>query len=296
MPIFERRELLGKFGLSKKVGRNHKTHIVWGEDDMEEEFDHLRCPMCGGELVYSEGTHDLCCRNNPYEHEESGADYGPGEGEGGKTALYEEAAEYSAGGDEDIREAEQGRYIYKVSPAGGRNGHKARESQAEGGDTEAADTGNRSVVRVETHGASKLLKSQERVESHGATDKGKSDDTPVKRHTCAFAVSFTESGRYGTLWSVRTVHGGTNYFSLMRLMQKIEKRQKRGEPLAANVPNLPRKKERTAASKVAFKYGIEVEDLYSIRYSSETAERLAGFYGISVRDVRNIKKAEIEGA
>ncbi len=34
---------------------------------MEEGFDHLRCPMCGGELVYSEGTHDLCCRNNPYE-------------------------------------------------------------------------------------------------------------------------------------------------------------------------------------------------------------------------------------
>jgi galactose-1-phosphate uridylyltransferase len=34
---------------------------------MEKGFDHLRCPMCGGELIYSEGTHDLCCRNNRYE-------------------------------------------------------------------------------------------------------------------------------------------------------------------------------------------------------------------------------------
>lgn len=34
---------------------------------MEKEFDHLRCPICGSELMYSEGTHDLCCRNNPYE-------------------------------------------------------------------------------------------------------------------------------------------------------------------------------------------------------------------------------------
>ena len=34
---------------------------------MGEGFDHLRCPMCGGELIYSEGTHDLCCSRNPYE-------------------------------------------------------------------------------------------------------------------------------------------------------------------------------------------------------------------------------------
>ncbi len=34
---------------------------------MGEGFDHLRCPMCGGELIYSEGTHDLCCARNPYE-------------------------------------------------------------------------------------------------------------------------------------------------------------------------------------------------------------------------------------
>jgi hypothetical protein len=34
---------------------------------MEKGFDHLRCPICGSELIYSKGTHDLCCRNNPYE-------------------------------------------------------------------------------------------------------------------------------------------------------------------------------------------------------------------------------------
>ncbi len=32
---------------------------------MAEEFDHLYCPICGSELVYSEGTHDLGCKNNP---------------------------------------------------------------------------------------------------------------------------------------------------------------------------------------------------------------------------------------
>lgn len=32
---------------------------------MADEFDHLPCPICGSELVYSEGTHDLGCKNNP---------------------------------------------------------------------------------------------------------------------------------------------------------------------------------------------------------------------------------------
>ena len=32
---------------------------------MADEFDHLLCPICGSELVYSEGTHDLGCKNNP---------------------------------------------------------------------------------------------------------------------------------------------------------------------------------------------------------------------------------------
>jgi len=53
---------------------------------MEKGFDHLRCPICGYELIYSEGTHDLCCTNNPYERisrdhsvREAPATYGPEE-------------------------------------------------------------------------------------------------------------------------------------------------------------------------------------------------------------------------
>ena len=80
----------------------------------------------------------------------------------------------------------------------------------------------------------------------------------------------------------------------MSLMQKIEKRQREGEPLAPNVPNRPKKVERSTAVKLAFRYSIEVEDLYSIRYSSETAERLAGFYGLTVRDIRIIKSTDLQ--
>jgi len=29
--------------------------------------------MCGGELIYSDGTHDLCCKNNKQELENAGA-------------------------------------------------------------------------------------------------------------------------------------------------------------------------------------------------------------------------------
>jgi len=110
---------------------------------------------------------------------------------------------------------------------------------------------------------------------------------------CVFAVSFTESGEYGTLWSIRTVHGGTNYFALMRLMDKIEKRQRKGAPLAANVPNLPRKVERSKECKLAFRYSLEVEDLYSIKFSSETVNKLAMYYVLSERDIRRIQAVEI---
>jgi len=69
---------------------------------MEKVFDHLRCPICGSELIYSEGTHDLCCTNNPYERMsrdhaamEAASSYGP-----------EEQAAGPHAGDEG--------YIYKV--------------------------------------------------------------------------------------------------------------------------------------------------------------------------------------
>jgi len=40
---------------------------------MTNDFECLRCPMCGGELIYSDGTHDLCCKNNKQELENAGA-------------------------------------------------------------------------------------------------------------------------------------------------------------------------------------------------------------------------------
>lgn len=235
---------------------------------MEEGFDHLRCPMCGGELMYSEGTHDLCCRNNPYEiansdelqaseRELGNVAQKAGGSAGNKTALHERGAGYLTEGEEK------------------RNGFTAADIP-------------------QNHILSKAPESEKQVESGNvAANDEKSDGIPVKRHTCAFAVSFTESGRYGTLWSVRTVHDKTNYFALIRMMRDIEKRQRDGEPLAANIPNLPRKTEKSAVSKLAFRYSIEVEDLYSIRYSSETADRLAAFYGLTVRDIRHIKSTDI---
>jgi len=38
---------------------------------MAEEFDYLLCPICSCELIYSEGTHDLGCKNNPKPFEEA---------------------------------------------------------------------------------------------------------------------------------------------------------------------------------------------------------------------------------
>ncbi|MEQ9619875.1 MAG: hypothetical protein RIG61_11980 [Deltaproteobacteria bacterium] len=223
---------------------------------MEEGFGHLRCPMCSAELIYSEGTHDLCCRNNPYEIENRPALQAK-EDEVVNTALHEKGAGYFTDRGE------------------GRNSLSGAEEHGHESSFERGNTPENNRAGVDS------------------ASQGKSGGTPVKRHTCAFAVSFTESGRYGTLWSMRTVHEGTNYFALMRLMQNIEKRQRNGEPLAANIPNLPKKTERSAVSKLAFRYSIEVEDLYSIKYSSETVDRLAAFYGLSAGDIRHIKSVDI---
>lgn len=62
--------------------------------------------MCGGELVYSEGTHDLCCGNNPYKRMS---------GEEWEAALQDARAEY---GNEDLG----GGCIYKVYGEGRKAG------------------------------------------------------------------------------------------------------------------------------------------------------------------------------
>lgn len=238
---------------------------------MEKGFDHLRCPMCDSELMYSEGTHDLCCRNNPYER--MTRDH----------SVREEQASYGSEQSQNVQANEDATYIYKVWGKGWPMDDVPEKRPGGGGSRE--ERGDSVRIR--------------RVEGHGEDEEGFNPETKAglgegKQKACVFALTFTESGRYGTLWSIRTVHDMTNYFSLMSLMQKIEKRQKAGEQLAPNVPNLPKKTERSGASKLAFRYNIEVEDLYSIRYSSETPERLAGFYGLTVWDVRHIRKAEIE--
>lgn len=301
---------------------------------MGEGFDHLRCPMCGGELIYSEGTHDLCCARNPYESmsgeeweasaalHEGRAEYGEsaGEGEAGRLYIYkvwnegEEGGRLrqSAGGSASIdilKDADMdsrsgpgmtGESRYPLTLARSDSGSIEQDAGAHrcpscGSDRMLAcshsfHAGERGIIE-KTSGVAATENISE--VSAGEGDRAQTSATPIKGHSCVFAVSFTESGRFGTLWSMRTVHAETNYFSLTRLMQKIEKRLKNGEPLAANAPNPPKKRERSAAAKLAFRFGIEEEDVYSIRFSTETVKRLALFYGISERDVRRIRKAEV---
>jgi hypothetical protein len=302
--------------------------------------------MCGGELIYSEGTHDLCCARNPYEsmsgeeweanaalHEgHAGYGEGAGEGDGGRLYIYKVWNEGEEGGRLKRKIVREGAQIFgemlntspPSSPVSGipqmnrslinsaassgeatdsslaRNRPLKGEGIRKAGDADStaqvsAGEGNQAnPPATPVKGHVKEIAVQNRIAEiySGENDQVNPSDTPVKTHRCVFAVSFTESGRFGTLWSMRTVHAETNYFSLTRLMQKIEKRLRNREPLAANSPNPPKKRERSAAAKLAFRFGIEEEDVYSIRYSTETVKRLAVFYGIPERDVRRIRKAE----
>jgi hypothetical protein len=302
---------------------------------MGEGFEHLRCPMCGGELIYSEGTHDLCCVRNRYESmsgedwgaaaelREGRAEYGGGgpEGESGGSYMYKvwkegEGLRQNAGGSASAERrypltpplSHAGeREIEEKASAGGADDTSASDTPVKGHSQETAVHGGRgedsSGVRDKTTTVSAPVKrhAEEKAVIGPAgeafsceLDEAASSTTPVKSHACVFAASFTESSRFGTLWSVRIVHGETNYFALMRLMQKIEKRRAAGEPLAANSPHPPKKREKTRAARLAFRYGIEEEDVYSIKYSSETVSRLAIFYGIPERDVRRIQAEEVE--
>ena len=232
---------------------------------MTDDFECLRCPMCSGELIYSEGTHDLCCKNNTLEIANTEAPKRKG------SELMEKK-------DFTLHESRDG-YGYG----------SADEFEEEPCEVNASQPGESESARnKEPRSMDRALNGKGFLQPDTRAPE-KSKDT----RTCVFGISFTESGRNGTLWSVRTVHGGTDYFSLMRLLDKIEKRQRRREPLAANVPNLPKKVERSEACKLAFRYSVDVEDLYSIKYSSETVVMLALYYGLSERDIRHIKSAEV---
>jgi len=111
---------------------------------------------------------------------------------------------------------------------------------------------------------------------------------------CTFAVSFTTSENYGTLWSVRLDRSKTNYEIYLDLMVDIEKRLSENIPLAENTPDAPRGQASwTKEEQICRRYNLEVEDLYSICYSSESIDELAVYYGLDVRDIKSIK--DIEG-
>ena len=247
---------------------------------METDFDYLRCPMCGGELIYSEGTHDLCCRRNGQEAgEEEAAEEGQvyaAAGEYEASSLCEEREAYGAYADGGADTAHVGIHASAAVPAPGagrtgRGGARLRKARPTNPDRPHVSRKGfrRSAGIMAKEGGAQL------------------------EDRCVFALSFTGSGGHGTLWCLRTDHRNTNYFSLMRLLQRIEKRVENGEPLAPNIPNTARKVERSPVLKLAFKHGLEEEDIYSIRHSTESVERLALFYGITEKEVKEIKRASL---
>lgn len=225
---------------------------------MAEEFDHLLCPICGTELVYSEGTHDLGCKNNPKPLEEPSKKR--------ERVLHENPGSY--GKEEEVKNTED----KCLSTSNGSNKYKSYK---------LCNYNNSDTVNNVCDIISNAKSSQYSDQSDEGSD------------FCVFGLSFTESAKNGTLWSIRIVDGETNYEALMRLMRDVERRFRAKEPLAENVPNLPKKIERTNASKLAFRYNLEIEDLFSIKYSTETIERLAMFYNLTSKEVRHIKQTEV---
>lgn len=231
---------------------------------MAEEFDHLYCPICGSELVYSEGTHDLGCKNNPKPSRNQITKKLNTK----KNSLHEEIESY---GPCNKNRGDKSKIdnLAKLGANSKNNSYKFCSNNSQ-------DSHN-NVCELPSY-----------IESHESPD---TEDQ--KADFCVFGMSFTESAHKGTLWSIRIIDGETNYAALMRLMQTVEKRVRASQALAANVPNLPKKIERTKVKKLAFRYNLEVEDLYSIKYSTETIERLAMFYNLTNKEIRHIKQSDV---
>lgn len=254
---------------------------------METDFDYLRCPMCGGELIYSEGTHDLCCRQNRPEAGEATA--------AAEAEVEEQEQAYAEPGNYEAQTLCEEREAYGAYPEGGGSGGAMHPGFHAGAAAQGGRTGlggarlrkaRQSAPADRPHVSRKGFR---RSAGLVARERG----APVE-DGCLFALSFTGSGDHGTLWSVRTDHRSTNYFALMRLFQRIEKRVENGEQLAPNIPNTARKVERSPVLVLAFKYGLEEEDLYSIRHSTESVDRLAHFYNLTEGQIREIKRAKLE--
>lgn len=230
---------------------------------MEEEFDHLYCPICDSELVYSEGTHDLGCTNNPKPSEH----YNKKD----KSLLHEDMGSY-----EHCNKNTEGSSITNhIVTLGENSNYKSYKFCNDNKNKSEGDYKN-------------ICELPNKVENAQVRDRNEQ-----KPGYCVFGISFTESARNGTLWSIRIIDGETNYAALMRLMQNVEKRVRASKALAANVPNLPKKIERTRVKKLAFRYNLEIEDLYSIKYSTETIERLAMFYNLTNKEIRHIKQSDV---
>ena len=227
---------------------------------MVEEFDCFHCPICDGELVYSEGTHDLGCKNNPKPFENYNKK--------NKSFLHEDEGLYGSSSVDELPAKNIGSAVEKRNY----KSHKFCNNKKD----ESKD-GFKNVCELPQN-----VKSSQ----NSGLESEQSD-------LCVFGLSFTESASHGTLWSIRIVDGETNYAALMRLMQKIEQRVRDSRPLAANIPNLPKKIERTKVKKLAFRYNLEIEDLYSIKYSTETIERLALFYNLTNKEIRHIKQTDV---
>ncbi|MEM7009247.1 MAG: hypothetical protein AAF462_08960 [Thermodesulfobacteriota bacterium] len=230
---------------------------------MAEEFDHLPCPICGRELLYSEGTHDLGCINNPKPIDKVNNKE--------QRTLHENTTSYGFGSNSSTDQMQSN---IALSTA---QGHEYKSYRL-------CDKKNSNSK----HSQSNMCELDGKSQSCARSGKDEASD-----EYCVFGISFTESAKNGTLWSIRIVDGETDYQALVRLMQNIEKRLRADESLAANVPNLPKKVERSKVSKLAFRYSLEIEDLYSIKYSTETIERLAMFYNLTSKEVRHIKQTDI---
>lgn len=173
------------------------------------KFTPLRCPLCGGELIYSDGTHDLICERNTLD-----------------------------------------------------NGSAISFSYT----------------------------------SCGQKRPGAADLDPPRGKSCIFAISFTESVHSGTLFSIR-VDGKVRYDALADVMGRILNRrgQLARNPVNGAIRREQRPIEKPADERLAEKHGLETEDVYSIKNSTETVKNLAHYYGITETDVRSIKKTVLLG-
>ena len=158
---------------------------------MAEEFDCFHCPICDSELVYSEGTHDLGCKNNPKPFENYNKK--------NKSFLHEDAALYGSG-------AAVSKDEFPTDNTG-LAAQKANYKFCNNKKNESKD-GYKNVCEL----------------PHNVKSSQNSSLESKQSDICVFGLSFTESAHNGTLWSIRIVDGETNYAALMRLMQNIEKR------------------------------------------------------------------------